>query len=165
MENLPWIILIILVLLILFYGRDMLRWACERAGTPKYPIPDDDIRREHFINDPKAGSADTYQPQAPETLAALGYSSPVPWQDVIKATELDPATFINHEEFVKDVRRFSSGANFTSVTDDNTNLAFVNFQGLRRPEHVKIGSGARQIPDVDETVLQRNKPFRWNSTS
>jgi hypothetical protein len=66
-------------------------------------------------------------------------------------------------DFVKDVRRFSSGANFTAVTDDNTNTAFTNFVGLRRPEHVQIGSSARQVPDVDESVLQRNKNIRWNS--
>jgi len=64
-------------------------------------------------------------------------------------------------DFVKDVRRFSSGANFTSVTDDNTNLAFVNFRGLRRPEHVPIGPDARQQPDIDESVLSRNRPLRF----
>lgn len=100
----------------------------------------------------------------PKTIANelydRGYEGEVPWTDVIK-TSLDPSTFTNHEEFVKDVRRFSSGANFTSVTDDNTNIDFVNFRGLRRPEHVPIGATARQVPDIDETVLMRNKPFRW----
>lgn len=161
-------ILIVVVIVLLFYGRDIWAWACSKLCSPKlYPLPDDDNRKERFTVDPKAGTddMDTYKSQSAQTLEAMGYTHPVPWQDVIKATELDPATFINHDEFVKDVRRFSSGANFTSVTDDNTNLAFVNFVGLRRPEHVKIGSGARQIPDVDETVLQRNKVFRWNSTS
>jgi hypothetical protein len=129
-------------------------------------LPDEDSRTEHLVDDKgDVKSYDTTQPNASDTLQALGYTGELPWDQVISATELDPSTFSNHQEFVKDVRRFSSGANFTSVTDDNTNSAFTNFRGLRRPEHVKIGEDARQTPDVDESVLQRNKPFRWNSTS
>lgn len=37
-----------------------------------------------------------------------------------------------HQNFVDDVRRFSSGANFKSVQDDNTGV-ITNFVGLRRP--------------------------------
>lgn len=99
-------------------------------------------------------------PAVAQRLYDQGYEGSVPWTDVIQ-TSLDPSTFSNHAEFVKDVRRFSSGANFTSVSDDNTNADFVNFRGLRRPEHVPIGPTARQVPDIDETVLMRNKPFRW----
>jgi hypothetical protein len=84
------------------------------------------------------------------------------WMDIIKDNELDPSVEKNHDAFVRDVMRFSSGANFTSVSDDNTNSAFVNWVGLRRPSHVNIGASARQIPDIDETILQRNKPFRFN---
>jgi hypothetical protein len=92
-------------------------------------------------------------------LTVLGYTGQQPWGEVIKATELDPSTFVNHNEFVKDVRRFSSGSSFTSVADDNTNVDFVNFVGLRRPTHVPIGETARSQPDVDQSVLQRNKRF------
>lgn len=84
------------------------------------------------------------------------------WVDLIKSSELDPSVEDNHARFVRDATRFSSGANFTSVADDNTNLAFTNFIGLRRPSHVSIMADARQIPDIDQNVLQRNKPFRFN---
>jgi hypothetical protein len=81
----------------------------------------------------------------------------------MQATEIDPSTFVNHMDYVKDVRRFSSGANFTSVTDDNTNIDFTNFRGLRRPQAIPnmIGASARQVPDIDENVLLRNKDLRW----
>ena len=116
--------------------------------------------REHMESDPE----DLGLPpgQTSEVLTVLGYTGQQPWGEIIKATELDPSTFVNHNEFVKDVRRFSSGANFTSVNDDNTNSDFVNFVGLRRPTHVPIGETARQQPDVDQSVLQRNKRFSWN---
>jgi hypothetical protein len=84
------------------------------------------------------------------------------WMDIVKQTELDPSIEDNHARFVRDATRFSSGANFTAVADDNTNPAFTNFIGLRRPSHVAVGPDARQIPDIDENVLQRNKPFRFN---
>ena len=118
-------------------------------------LPDDDDI-EH-LEEPVAKP----EPNESDTLTALGYTGSLPWDEVLQASELDPATHINHKEFVKDVKRFSNGANFTSVTDDNTNMAFTNFRGLRRPEHVPIGPGARQVPDIDDTVLQRNKVFRW----
>lgn len=160
-------IVLILVLLVIFFYKDIFDYICswnqkksssdsEQVAAPK---------SEKFEVDPKESAINTYQPEMADSLKALGYEGSVPYDEVIKTSELDPATFINHMEFVKDVRRFSSGANFTSVTDDNTNIDFVNFRGLRRPEHVEIGAGARQIPDIDETVLQRNKVFRWNSTS
>jgi hypothetical protein len=94
-------------------------------------------------------------------LTVLGYTGQQPWGEVIKATELDPSTFVNHNEFVKDVRRFSSGSNFTSVSDDNTSSDFTNFVGLRRPTHVPIGETARQQPDIDQSVLQRNPRFAF----
>ncbi len=135
----------------------------KKLNPVKPLLPDEDVRAERLED--KITDKDNTQANASDTLRELGYTGDLPWDQVIQATELDPATFSNHQEFVKDVRRFSSGANFTSVTDDNTNAAYVNFVGLRRPEHVAIGADARQTPDVDETVLQRNKVFRWNSTS
>jgi hypothetical protein len=123
-------------------------------------MDDDDMRREHLNNPKVATSIPPKEMNA--TLTALGYDvNTVPWDEALKASELDPSTFANHMDFVKDVRRFSSGANFTSVTDDNTNIDFTNFRGLRRPEHVPIGASARQVPDIDESVLQRNRPIRW----
>lgn len=96
-----------------------------------------------------------------EVLSELGYNDGAGWSDVLAATELDASVHDNQREFVADVRRFSSGANFTAVTDDNTNIAFTNFTGLRRPQHVHIGDDARQQPDIDQTVLQRNRDLRW----
>lgn len=104
-------------------------------------------------------------PHTADTLKALGYGGDkLAWDDVIAATELDPSTYKSHQEFIKDVRIFSSGANFTSVTDDNTNLDFVNFVGLQRPMHVDIGKTARQQPDIDTSVLKRNRQINWNYT-
>lgn len=100
--------------------------------------------------------------QVSDVLTVLGYTGQQPWGEIVKATELDPSVFVNHNEFVKDVRRFSSGANFTSVNDDNTNIDFVNFIGLRRPTHVPIGETARSQPDIDQSVLKRNQRFSWN---
>jgi len=96
-----------------------------------------------------------------DMLNVLGYTANQPWEEIAKVSELDPSTFVNHREFVKDVRRFSSGANFTSVADDNNTVFATQFVGLRRPTHVPIGSTARQTPDVDETVLMRNKEFNF----
>jgi len=114
-------------------------------------------RREHM--DPNAIGLPPGQTS--DVLTVLGYTGQQPWDEIVKATELDPSTFVNHNEFVRDVRRFSSGANFTSVADDNTSSDFVNFVGLRRPTHVPIGETARSQPDVDQSVLQRNKRFSW----
>lgn len=121
-------------------------------------IPDEDDTEQ--MSDPKITVTNPPE-EVSSTLDALGYTADAPWTEVLKASELDQSTFANHIDFVKDVRRFSSGANFTSVTDDNNNSAFTNFVGLRRPEHVPIGWDARQVPDVDETVLQRNRNLRW----
>lgn len=118
---------------------------------------------EDMKNNPKKAAKTHLTGTAQENATALGISSTLPWDEVIKVTELDPATFINQQEFVKDVRIFSSGANFTSVSDSNNSDAFVNFVGLVRPEAYvgMIGASARQVPDVDETVLTRNMyPFR-----
>jgi hypothetical protein len=119
---------------------------------------------EHLSDAPhSAGNPDLVKNSGPDALDALGYtdSGDIPWTEMIKTTDLDGSVHINHNQFVADVRRFSSGANFTSVADDNTNPAFTNFVGLRRPQHVDILPDARQQPDVDQDVLARNKPLIW----
>jgi hypothetical protein len=119
---------------------------------------------EHF-QDPQMNASDprTARGGGSDTLKALGYEDgqSMSWDEMIKVSDLDPSVHRNHENFVADVRRFSSGANFTSVQDDNTNSAFTNFVGLRRPQHVDILPDARQQPDIDQDVLQRNKPLIW----
>lgn len=119
---------------------------------------------EDLSNAPSnAGNPNPSRNSGPDALDALGYSDAgdLPWTEMIKTTDLDGSVHNNHNQFVADVRRFSSGANFTSVADDNTNAAFSNFVGLRRPQHVEILPDARQQPDVDQDVLARNKPLIW----
>jgi hypothetical protein len=165
------IIAVLIVLLILFilepslYGNIKSRIAgsaSKRTIANKVEtIPDESETKERLDGSPPA-SIPLPPGRESDTLLALGYTGGTPWDEIIQATELDPSTFSSQAEYVKGVRRFSSGANFTSVTDDNTNSAFTNFVGLQRPQHVPIGSTARQIPDIDENVLQRNHQLRFN---
>lgn len=97
-----------------------------------------------------------------DILDTMGYGEGgIDWVDYIKAENLDPSAFVNQANYAKTAKRFSSGANFTAVQDDNNSPFFTNFIGLRRPQHVPIGDTARQVPDVDESVLARNRDFRW----
>lgn len=166
------VILIALLVIIfddqIYYVVDSTKTALASMITGKKPrsrckkvvlFDDDDMGMEH-LNNPKITTT-IPTAEVASTLGALGFTADAPWDEVLAATELDPSTFVNHMDFVKDVRRFSSGANFTSVTDDNTNIDFTGFIGLRRPSHVPIGVTARQTPDIDESVLQRNKILRW----
>jgi len=111
---------------------------------------------QEYLVDPDSAADEDAQ-----VLGELGYDEGAGWSDILASTELDASVIDNQAAFVADVRRFSSGANFTSVNDDNTNAAFTNFVGLRRPQSVHIGADARQQPDVDENVLMRNKDLRW----
>jgi len=104
---------------------------------------------------------DEESPPNPSPATPVDYEPAQSWTEDIKMIDLDPSVAENHSRFADDAMRFSSGANFTSVADDNNSFAFVNFQGLRRPAHVNIGKDARQTPDIDETVLSRNKPYRF----
>ena len=143
-----------------FTGDDMEHLNIKQVDARDMKILDSKL--EHMT--PAAAEPTLIPPgQTSDVMTVLGYTGSQPWGEVIKATELDPSTFVNHREFVKDVRRFSSGANFTSVTDDNTNIDFVGFVGLRRPTHVPIGDTARQQPDIDQSVLQRNQRFSWTN--
>lgn len=81
-----------------------------------------------------------------------------PWSTIIEETELEASTKASHREFVQDVlKATSSGPAFTSVLDDNISPTFTNYVGFKKPQFVPIGEGARQVPDVDEHVLKRNK--------
>lgn len=77
------------------------------------------------------------------------------WIDYAKDIDVEPVVQMNHSDFVKNTRQFTSGANFTTIAGDHDNFTY-NFQGLKRPTYVPIGASARQQPDVDESVLQRN---------
>lgn len=162
-------VLIVVVLLLLFttYLDGPKKWVLVNLGLEKENMEDiidkqtiEELRKDRVSSDGSkvsVGSPLTSDILQNEGYAADGFN----WDEYIKADDLDPSAFDSQAEFVKDVKRFSSGANFTSTADDNTSPIFTNFIGLRRPEHVPIGSSARQVPDIDETVLQRTKAFRW----
>jgi len=132
-----------------FNGKDM-------QPVPVY-LPDDDNIEHLDTTGPISAPGTTPS----DTLKALGYSGNVPWDELLKATELDESTFSNHQDFVKDVRRFSSGSNFTSTTDDNTSPTFTNFVGLNRPQYVEVGPGLRTTFSEDTDILRRNKFIRF----
>lgn len=161
-------IIIVIVLLLLFFAPQYLTSASNSVksttgislpmstSTPA-PAPSAPPRAEHMSS---RGASGLPEPVS-DALYSMGYDGGVPWDEAIQATEVDPATFASQQKYVREVRRFSSGANFTSVADDDNNLAFVNFVGLQRPQHVPIGASARQQPDIDQSVLQRNKQLRF----
>jgi hypothetical protein len=161
------VVVVVLLLVLAYYGSSSGEEGEERGartGEARMMIPDEDERvAESMRAMPEGRSRGGYEQTSVQQLQSeLGHGSDnLSWNEVLKTSELDPATFTNHQDFVKDVRRFSSGANFTSVTDDNTNSAFTNFVGLRRPSHVDIGASARQQPDIDQSVLKRNADLRW----
>lgn len=168
--------LIILVLLVLVFNRQLTYWlraslyAMAGMLEPSKPMPSiapanivDEDSVEHLDNPGMTQSRGTLPPgQTSDTLLALGYTGNVPYDEVIQASELDPSTFVNHMDFVKDVRNFSSGAAFTDKDEDSESFVFTNFIGLRRPQHVEIGASARQTVDVNEDVLKRSRPFVFN---
>lgn len=166
---------VILIILVLIFNKQITFWLRSTLYTVAgmldpsqsmphmgeyQTIPDEDNIRERLDNPGMNKSFGTLPAgQTSDTLMALGYTGQVPWDEVMQASELDPSTFVNHQDFVKDVRNFSSGAAFTDKDRSNESFAFVNFIGLRRPEHVEIGASARQQPDLDTSVLKRNRPF------
>lgn len=165
-------IVIVVILLLLFasyttYLDAPKKWVMSQLGYEKESMEDiidkqaiEDLRKERVSAD--GSKISVGGPLTSDILQNEGYAADgFNWNEYIKADDLDPSAFDSQADFVKDVKRFSSGANFTSTADDNTSPFFTNFVGLRRPEHVPIGSSARQVPDVDETVLQRTKVFRW----
>lgn len=162
-------ILILVVLLLVFtnYLDEQKKWVKAQLNMEKETMEDiidkqtiEDLRKDRVSSD--GNKISIGGPLTSDILQNEGYAADnFNWGEYITAQDLDPSAFDSQQDFVKDVKRFSSGANFTSTSDDNTSPIFTNFIGLRRPEHVPIGSSARQVPDIDETVLQRTKTFRW----
>lgn len=85
------------------------------------------------------------------------------WNEVIQDKSLEPSIKDSHADYITNTRQYSSGANFTSVADDNTSGIFTNFLGFSRPKYVDIDPTATQIPDVDHTVLKRNKHITFTN--
>ena len=162
-------VLIVVVLLLLFttYLDGPKKWVLVNLGLEKENMEDiidkqtiEELRKDRVSSD--GSKVSVGGPLTSDILQNEGYAADgFTWDEYIKADDLDPSAFDSQAEFVKDVKRFSSGANFTSTADDNTSPIFTNFIGLRRPEHVPIGSSARQVPDIDVKDLQRTKAFRW----
>lgn len=163
---------VILILLLVIFNTQVKFWLKATLATLSSMLTDKDpydiLPELEHASDPDTAITSTPAPpgvstlppgQTSDMLMALGYTGSVPWDEVLKTSELDPATHLRQMEFTKDVKRYSSGANFTNVSDDNNSFAFTNFVGLRRPQHVEIGMSARQVPDIDEDVLKRNKRF------
>jgi len=167
--------LIVLVLIVLVFNRQLTYWLRASLYTaagmlePSKPMPSiapaniiDEDAVERLNNPGMNQSQGTLPPgQTSDSLLALGYTGNTDWQNVMAASELDPSTFVNHMDFVKDVRNFSSGAAFTDKDEDSESFVFTNFIGLRRPQHVEIGASARQTVDVNESVLKRNRPYNF----
>lgn len=178
MESYYIVLIIIISLLIIFTFSEQIIYLIETTKNAFVSIitdenpqqPEYQILPDEGFNNPKLDNAkisNQTMSMADQNAISQGYTGKIPWDEQIALTELDPGMFQSQADFVKDVRRFSSTSSFTSVADDNTNSDFTNFVGLRRPEAIPnmIGGTARQIPDINETVLTRNKILRWNSTS
>jgi hypothetical protein len=121
----------------------------KKAAMPK-PQPE-----QEYLTHPEDDVAESV-----EVLNELGFNDGS-WSDVLAATELDASVHENQREFTADVRRFSSGANFTSIADDNRDTYSMSWLGLRRPQAVHIGEDARQVPDVNTDIFKRNRDLRW----
>lgn len=92
-----------------------------------------------------------------DSLQYLGYDENIPYDEMLKHTELEPSIHASNAQYVKDVRKFSIGPSFSTVVDDNVSDYQVGFIGLRRPQAVRIGKTARQQPEAEEHILQKNK--------
>ena len=154
------IALCIFFILMIIYFNDEYQDKINNYFNPKNREEEDKIA-EHLSDLKDIKYIKKVEATPSEKLKTLGYTENASWEDRIKAEDLDESVFVGHRDYVKDVSRFSSGANFTSVADDNTSFAFSNFVGLRRPQNVFVGNTARQQPDIDQTVLMRNKDLRF----
>jgi len=95
-------------------------------------------------------------PSLSATLAEQFKSPPPTWDDIVQQQSIDPGVMQSHQQYVANVRNYSSGPSFTQIADDNTSPIFTNFLGFYRPTYVPVGTSARQVPDIDTEVLKRN---------
>jgi ABC-type dipeptide/oligopeptide/nickel transport system permease component len=107
-------------------------------------------------NPAKKNSAEPVKTVSAETFRNADISEKS-YNDVAAKIGLDDSVTDSHREYIATTRQFSSGANYTSVADDNNTSLFNNFLGHSRPRYVEILPGARQVPDVDSSVFKRNK--------
>lgn len=79
------------------------------------------------------------------------------WNDILMEGSIEKGIIDSHANYIKNVRQFSSGANFASVTDDNTSPAFTNYMGFTRPRYIEEDDTARQVLSEDVEINKRNK--------
>lgn len=85
------------------------------------------------------------------------------WKDIAAGSSLEQSVIDGHRQYISNVTQYSSGANFAAVADDNNSPIYTNYVGFSRPRYVEISAGARQIPDIDTSVLKRNKYMKFSS--
>ncbi len=78
-------------------------------------------------------------------------------------SNLDPSIIHSHNKYTQNTRQYSSGANFSAISDDNVSPMQTNFLGFSRPRYVEVDPTARQVPDYDEHTLKRNKRMTFVS--
>lgn len=111
-----------------------------------------------YYREPKAVVPSPLPPSAPTstTVTPSDEESFIDWDESILNNSVDKGVVASHAKYVANVRDFSNGASFTQTSDDNTSSIFTNYIGFYRPTYVEVGTTARQVPDVDTTVLKRN---------
>jgi hypothetical protein len=85
------------------------------------------------------------------------------WQGLMANSNLDPSIIQSHNKYTQNTRQYSSGANFSAISDDNVSPMQTNFLGFSRPRYVEVDPTARQVPDYDEHTLKRNKRMTFVS--
>lgn len=122
------------------------------GGTPTGPLLN--AFTETTSNDrPKSIEKFSTFKETGEILQRQGMEN-ADWNEVMLASSVEPAVFASHRDYVKDVRKFSSGPGFTSV-DDGVLGNFNNFVGFFRPQYVPEGSSARSVSGTDPAVNKR----------
>ena len=148
------ILLIVAIILVLWY---IWHGTKEYFALPAYmQTPPATMK----MKEPKSEAFDPTFKETGQLMAARGEED-LDWEAVAAASTLEPSVYASHKEYVKDVRKFSSGAGFTSVDDDNLG-DYNNFVGIFRPVYVPEGSTARQVSSTDPGVNKRfSRKFKY----
>ena len=79
------------------------------------------------------------------------------WNDISADMTLEKGIIDSHNQYIAETRQFSSGANFSSIADDNNSALSTNYLGLVRPHYIPVRKTATQVSDFDEKIFKRNK--------
>ena len=129
------VIIVAIVLIVLYYTIYHKKNDTDKSSVLKKEVS---VSKEETVEDP-------------ETFVSNN------WQGLMANSNLDPSIIQSHDKYVQNVRQYSSGANFSAISDDNVSPMQTNFIGFSRPRFVEIDPTARQVPDYDHTTLKRNK--------